>query len=51
MQEEPASPVTVNLHISYREAGERGTETYLLLGAPNNKTFLPQVMVKLVFAR
>jgi hypothetical protein len=23
---------------------------YLLLGAPNNKSFLPQVMVKLVFA-
>ncbi|MEY3601406.1 MAG: hypothetical protein RL169_650 [Armatimonadota bacterium] len=40
-----------NPQISYREAGERGTETYLLLEAPNKKTFLPQVMVKLVFAR
>jgi hypothetical protein len=51
VQEEPGSPATVNPYISYREAGERGTETYLLLGAPNNKSFLPQVMVKLVFAR
>jgi hypothetical protein len=50
VQEEPGSPATVNPYISYREAGERGTETYLLLGAPNNKSFLPQVMVKLVFA-
>jgi hypothetical protein len=51
VQEEPGSPATVNPYISYCEAGERRTETDLLLGAPNNKSFLPQVMVKLVFAR
>lgn len=28
--------VTVNPYISYREAGETATETYLLPGAPND---------------
>lgn len=50
IQEEPGSGPTINPYISYRDAGERGTETYLLVGVPNSKTFLPQVMIKLIFA-
>jgi hypothetical protein len=40
-----------NWYVSYRNSGERGTETYFILGDPNARRFTEQVLLKLVFAR
>lgn len=50
-QREPGKKTDTNFYLSYRNAGERGTETYVLLGDPNAKTFRSQVAVKFIWAR
>jgi hypothetical protein len=49
-QREPGKKTDTNFYLSYRSAGERGTESYVLLGDPNAKTFQSQVAVKLIWA-
>lgn len=39
-----------NWYLSYRHSGDRGTETYILLGDPNASRFREQAVVKMVFA-
>ncbi len=39
-----------NWYLSYRSSGERGTETYFIVGDPNTPRFSRQVRVKLVFS-
>jgi hypothetical protein len=39
-----------NWYVSYRSSGERGMETYFIIGDPNALRFREQVRVKLVFA-
>ena len=40
----------VNFYLSYRNAGRRGMDTYVILGDPNANPFFQRVMVKFVFA-
>ncbi len=39
-----------NWYVSYRHSGAKGTETYLIVGDPNARTFEEQLSMKLVFA-
>jgi len=39
-----------NWYLSYRNSGERGMETYVILRAPNARRFREEVRVKFVFA-
>ncbi len=40
----------VNAYLSYHNSGRRGVDTYFLVGDPNAKRFVSQIMLKLVFA-
>lgn len=40
----------VNFYLSYRNAGRRGMDTYIILGDPNADSFVQRVMVKFVYA-
>ena len=48
---DPGKPTKTNAYLSFRSAGERGTETYVLLGDPNADSFRSQIALKLVWAR
>ena len=48
---DPGKPTKTNAYLSYRNAGERGLETYVLLGDPNAETFHTQLALKLVWAK
>ncbi len=50
-QREPGKKTATNFYLSYRSAGEKGTESYVLLGDPNAKTFRSQIAVKFIWAR
>ena len=50
-QRDIGKPERTNVYVSYRSAGEKGTETYVLLGDPNASSFRTQVAVKFVWAR
>jgi hypothetical protein len=39
-----------NWYLSYRHSGEKGMETYFIVGDPNAERFVEQVAVKFVFA-
>lgn len=39
-----------NWYISYRNSGEKGTETFFIIGDPNARRFARQMRVKFVFA-
>lgn len=40
----------VNFYLSYRNAGRRGMDTYIILGDPNAPSFVQRLMVKFVMA-
>ncbi|MFY7951679.1 MAG: DUF5916 domain-containing protein, partial [Armatimonadaceae bacterium] len=50
VQNTPGEKSAVNGYISYRNAGEAGTEVYLLIGDPNARTFRSLTMLKFIFA-
>ena len=50
VQNRPGEKSAVNGYVSYRNAGEKGTEVYLLIGDPNARTFRSLGMLKFIFA-
>jgi len=41
---------SANWYLQYHNSGERGTETYFIVGDPNAPRFVRQALVKMVFA-
>ncbi len=41
---------TMNWYVSYRQSGEKGTETFVMFGDPNAERFVETLQVKFVFA-
>jgi len=44
------SGADTNWYLSFRNSGERGIETYVILGDPNARRFQEELRVKFVFA-
>jgi hypothetical protein len=40
----------INYYLSYRNAGRRGTDFYVMIGDPNAESFVPRFLCKWVFA-
>lgn len=50
VQNRPGEKPAVNGYVSFRNAGEKGTEIYLLIGDPNSRKFRSLGMLKFIFA-